>query len=237
MLSRATLVVVHLVGDALLLWLGYRWLGMSESSGSNLVASFAMVLVMIAGVAWLHGLALSQFGGLPVRRAAVRSLRCLAPLTGLCVLALAVYAALIWLQSNYAKAAFEIASFLTLHLRTPVPPSAIQRIFHVIVLTLDWGIVPAALLRISGRIAAENPIRRRNFWLFSMAVAALLFCAIRTPFKLFFWIPTIASFNGQLLSFVVRAGAGYLLFVVCILLLEFITVAGMPFETQASTAV
>ncbi len=244
MFSRLILLLVHLAGNVVLLWLAYRWLGMDESNSSHLVASFALAAGIVVGFAWLHGFALAKFSGLRLPEAALRSLLKLARLTLLCLLAIAVYAVLAWIEARYSRPAFVIASFLTLHLRTAIPPRAIQNVFHAVVLAFEWGIVPAALLLVAAKITAArssgsraHPVSRRSFFLFAMLVAALLLCAIWVPLKLFFWIPGVISFNGQLASMVVRLGLGYLLLVFSILLLEFITAAGRPADTQPSTAV
>lgn len=244
MRSRLVLILVHLVGNALLLWLVYRWLGMDESDRAHLFGSFVLATGVVLGFAWLHGFALAKFSGLRLRKAAVRGLVKLVPVALVCLLAIAVYTVLGWVQASYSKPAFVIASFLTLHLRTAVPPGGIQKLFHAVVLALEWGIVPAALLLLGAKITSarsnrrrERPLWRRSFFLFAIVVAALLLCAIWLPLKLFFWIPGIVSFNGQLASLIFRVGVGYLLFVFCILLLEFATAAGKPADTQPSTVV
>ncbi len=240
--SRLILVLVHLAGNALLLWLVYRWLGMDESDSGHLFASVGLAAGIVLGFAWLHGFALAKFSGLSVHRAAIRSLLKLIPVTVVCLLAVAVYAVLGWVQTRYSQPAFVIASFLTLHLRTAIAPRAIQNVFHLVVLALEWGIAPAGLLLLAARITSarsndrrESPLWRRSFFLFAIVVAALLLCAIRVPLKLFFWIPGILSFNGQLASLIIRVVIGYLLFVFCILILEFITASGKPADTQPST--
>jgi hypothetical protein len=237
---RWTLVVTHLVSDALLLWLGYRWLGLDESDGPHLLASFGLAAVILIGFSWLHGFSLLKFSGPFLPQAASRSLRALIPLTLLSLLAIAIYVTLAWVQAKYAQPAFVIASFLTLHFGKPIPPAAIQSIFHVILLILQWAIVPAVLLRMAlktiGRRAPERSSLTRSFPLFALIAALLLLCAIWVPLKLFYWIPNVTSFSGQMFSFILRVGFGYLLFVSCTLLLDFVTASGSPTDTQPVTA-
>ena len=57
------LVIAHLVGNALLLYVGYRWLGMSESDGPHLLASISALLLFVFGALWLHGTALLNSPG------------------------------------------------------------------------------------------------------------------------------------------------------------------------------
>ena len=51
------LIAIHLAGNALLLWLGYYWLGLGESRAATLAWSAAIALVIVAGACWLHGAA------------------------------------------------------------------------------------------------------------------------------------------------------------------------------------
>jgi len=53
--------VLHLVADALLLWLGYLWLGVGESTGLRLFASALEALAMLALACWLLGATLVFF--------------------------------------------------------------------------------------------------------------------------------------------------------------------------------
>ena len=66
------LFLLHLVTDALLLWLGYEWLGVGESTRLRLVWSALDALAILALVCWFHGATLVFFhtGGGPERGAA-----------------------------------------------------------------------------------------------------------------------------------------------------------------------
>ncbi len=59
--SIALLCVLHLLGNALLLWLGYYWLGIGEANGLQLAWSAFVILVFICSAIWLHGTALALF--------------------------------------------------------------------------------------------------------------------------------------------------------------------------------
>ena len=47
--------MLHLVANALLLWLGYEWLGVGESTALRLAWSALDALAILALVCWLHG--------------------------------------------------------------------------------------------------------------------------------------------------------------------------------------
>lgn len=244
--STTNLAVVHLIGNALLLYLGYRWLGMSESDGLHLLGSIVVFLIFVFGALWLHGTAFAHFDGTANRsfsRAALRTLRHLAPLFVLGVLAAVIYGMLGWWHDSLQHNAFVIGSYTTMKLRKPVPPSSVERWFHAFIWILRWVVVPVILLPLAAGAAADGwrgirwrslvPGRRILYWI---EVCALLLCAIWVPLRLVHWIPPLSGFNGQFASLAVRLGTGYLLFVAALLSLEFFTSSGRPRATQIRTA-
>lgn len=241
--SRLVLFACHLVGNALLLLLAYYWLGVSESNAGHLLWSIFLALILIGGTAWLHGFALAQFHGLCLRRSALSSLRNLLPLVLLTLVAIAVYGALTWLANSDEHAAYAIGSYSTMKLRRPVAPSGVHRIIQGLFWITHWVVVPAVLLPLAGAVSVvgwrgwnRHSLRLSRRFLYWIEVGVLLVLAIWVPLRLFFWVPLIGSFAGQMTSFVLRAGIGYLLFVSGLLLLEFLTASGNPREIQPSTA-
>ena len=244
--STSAIGIAHLIGNALLLYLGYYWLGMRESDALHLLSSIVVLLIFVLGAAWLHGTALTHFdrtAKLNFRAAAMRTLCHLLPLFVLAVVAAIIYGLLAWWHDSFQHNAFVIGSYSTLKLRKPVPPSAVERIFHIFIWILRWIVVPALLLPLAAGAALEGwrgirlralaPGRRVLYWI---QVCALLLCAIWIPLKLVHWIPHIDSFGGQFASLAARMGIGYLLFVAALLTLEFFTSSGRPRATQLSTA-
>ena len=55
------LFLLHLVANALLLWLGYDWLGVGESTRLRLAWSGLDALAILALVCWFHGATLVFF--------------------------------------------------------------------------------------------------------------------------------------------------------------------------------
>jgi hypothetical protein len=234
---------LHLLGIALLLWLGYYWLGTDESDARHLLLSALIPLLVIVGATALHGLALAHFSGLPLRAAAARSGRNLLPLVVLSLLALVLYGGIVWAAERFAGgAAYTLRSSATMALQKPVPPGLFRRILQVLFWILEWIAIPAVLLPLAAVIAVDGWggwswrwQRLTKRWLYWIEVGALLVCAIWLPLKLFFWVPHFASFSSQMASFMARAGLGYLLFVGGALVLDFLTSSGKPREIQPST--
>ncbi len=244
MKSRVALLICHLLGNALLLWLGYWWLGFDESNNRRLLGSAAVIIAFIAGTAWLHGMALAHFSGLPLRRAAARGVANLPALFALGLFTIALYGGLIWLGYHFVGAAYTLGSASTLQFKRPVSPRAVERFFSIALLIVQWVAAPVLLLPLARSIAVDGwrgwqlrSLRRSRRVMYWIEVAALLFIGLWLPFRLFFWTPKIDSFGGQFWSLAGRMAAGYLLFVVALLLIEFFTSAGKPRETQPSTVV
>lgn len=240
------LVIAHLVGNALLLYVGYRWLGMSESDGPHLLASISALLLFVFGALWLHGTAFASFdrtGNGSFGSAALRTLRHLLPLFVLAVAAAVIYGLLAWWHDSFQHNAFAIGSYTTMKLRKPVSPSSIERGFHAFIWILRWMVVPVILLPLAAGAATNGrpgihwrSLARGRSVIYWLEVCALLLCAIWLPLRLVNWIPPVSSFNGQFASLAARLGFGYLLFVAALLSLEFFTASGRPRLTQVSTA-
>src|SRR5450759_4082005 len=126
------LFLLHLVADALLLWLGYEWLGVGESTRVRLVWSALDALAILVLVCWFHGATLVFFrtGGAPEISGAFRTaLRHIPALVVAATLVLVLYGLLVWAAAASGQPAFRLASWLTLKLRTPVKPTTMARIF------------------------------------------------------------------------------------------------------------
>ncbi len=228
------LVIVHLVGNALLLWLGYYWLGVGEGSGPALLWSALVALLLLSLECCLHGATLAYFARAAVLpREILVILRRLGQFMAATLILLAVYFLLTRWADYSAQPAFKIASWLTLTFRKPVRPPAILAILNAALWLMRWMILPVVALPALSRIATGRwPARKMLYWI---EVPILLLCAVWLPLKLMGWIPTVDGFALQMFSFVVRALVAYLLFVGAWLALEFLTSGGKPRSTQPST--
>jgi len=240
-----TLLALHLAGNALLLWLGYYWLGTSESRALTLLWSFAVALVAVCLACWLHGGTLVYFAdpaaGLP--RAFRTALRQLPAILAATLAVVVVYVLISRWEDASSQYGFKTASWLTLKLRKPVRPAAVMRIVSAAFFVVRWMILPWLLLPMVAGIARggwggfrrfARHGGRRLYWL---KTPVLALCAFWLPLRLIGWVPHVDSFVLEILSFTVRLLCAYLLFVGSWLLLAFWTSAGKPVASQPKTTV
>ena len=229
------LFAIHAVGNALVLGLAYYWLGIGESSAGAPVwgATLAVVILTMAGC--LQGGTLVFFRADQPRSlsAAFRTvLRHMAPLLAAVILIAAVYWLLAQWAAYSATPALRIASWCTLKLRKPIKPATVLRAFDLVLALVRWMAIPVFVLPMFSGIAARGwrgaaefgRHRRSRFYWFAAPV--LLLCALALPWQLVGWVPRVPSFTLEMLSFMVRAAAAYLLFIAGWMFLASVTSGG-----------
>jgi hypothetical protein len=237
--------LLHLAANALLLGIGYYWLGLGESRAATLAWSIAVASFLVLLFCWTYGAGLAYFRD--PRNSALTawrtSLRNLIPFA---VAALAAGALLLAVMSGadlFAGYGFRLASYLSLKFHIGAKPSSIAAIPQRIALTIEWVVLPVLLLPMlsaiseSGwrgfRSAGAGP-RRRIYWI---QAPVLLLIVVYLPIRLVNWVPAVPGFGMQVFSFAARALAAYLLFGMGWLLLAFVTSGGSPRATQPMTVV
>jgi hypothetical protein len=150
-----TLCLAHLLGNALLLWLGYYWLGLGEESAGVLLWSLLVAAAMALGACWLHGAAFACWAG-PSDRPFRLALRNLAPIAAAAVAVAALYLLLARWAGYSSQPAFRIASWLTLALRKPVKPATVLAVFNAALWVVRWAVLPALLLPRFAGVAARG---------------------------------------------------------------------------------
>src|ERR1017187_8033326 len=224
------LFVLHLVADALLLWLGYLWLGVGESTRALLLFSAVAAVGILALACWVHGATLVFFrkGDGPAIGINDAFRTALVPLpapVAAAVLVLALYGFLAWAAEASGQPAFRLASWLTLKLRTAVKPTTVARIFLGGFWILRWVVLPVALLPMASGIAARGwrgfaEFTWRTGWRRWLEVPLLLVAGLLLPFALLSWVPEVSGFTLEVISFSLRALVAYILFVAALWTLE-----------------
>jgi hypothetical protein len=230
--SIRRLCLAHLVANALLLWLGYEWLGVGEGTIPRLLWSAVFALAILTAFCGLHGATFSWFRGANIR---VR----LFPLVLAVITVIVLYALLAKWADYSPQPAFKLASYLTLKFRKPVKPATVLRVFNAALWLVRWVLLPLILLPVASGVSALGWRGFREFgwrgrgWLLA---PILLLCGLWLPFVLLGWVPRVSGFWLQMASFVVRTGMAYLLFVAAAVALAFVTSRGRPVLSQPSTA-
>jgi hypothetical protein len=229
--------LLQLLLNAILLWLAYEWLAMSEFTVMRLVGSAIAALAILAAASWLHGATFASFreGAGPGAGTSFRTvLRHLLPLLLMVLAAIAIYSFLAWWAGYSITPAAELASWLTLKFRKPVRPDTVLRCFDAVLWMVRWVLLPADLLPLFSGIAARgwrgfNEFGwRRYSRLYRLEVPLLVLCAIWVPFRLVDWVPHVKGFNMEMTSFALRVLAAYLLFVSAAMVLAYLTSRGKP---------
>lgn len=225
------LFAAHFAGNAALLALAYYWLGIGESRLPALAWSALLAIATVGLACWLYGGAFAYFAEEKprIRSAFASAARRLVPLLAVAALAAAIY----WLLAEWAqyssKPASGIASYLTYHLRKPVRPASVLRVFNAVLWVMRWAVVPVLLLPVvtgaairgwSGFRAVGALARRIPYW---VEAPLLLLLALRAPGQLLDWKPRVAGFGLEVTSFTLRALAAYVLFITGLLLLAYFT--------------
>ena len=231
--------LVQLPANALLLWLAYEWLVLPESTPLRLAWSAVAALSILAAASCLHGATFASFrsGAEPGLVPAFRTvLRHLLPLVLMVLAAIAIYSFLAWWAGYSSTPAFKLASWLTLKFRKPVRPATVMRYFNAILWMVRWVLLPADLLPLFSGVASRGWRGfdefgwRRYSRRYRLEVPLLTLCAVWVPFRLVDWVPRVKGFNMEMLSFALRVGAAYLLFVSAAMVLAFLTSRGKPAE-------
>jgi len=211
------LFLIHLVGNALLLWLGYYWLGVGESRAATLIWSAAVLL---------HGATFVCFAGADLKSALRSTLRNVLPILVIVCAATAIYLLLEQWADYSQQPAFRIASWLTMKFRKPVKPTSVERIFNIVLWIVEWVVIPVFLVPIFAAAASRGwrglrpRAPERRYWILC---PVLLVLALWLPMRLITWTPYHGAFSLEMISFVFRAAAACLLFLFNWLLLARMT--------------
>jgi len=233
-MTRTTRIfcLLQVPANALLLWLAYGWLAMSESTALRLAGSAVAALALVAAASYLHGATFTSFRGggkMSVGEAFRTTLRHLLPLLLVVLAAIAIYAFLAWWAGYSVTPAVKLASWLTLTFRKPVRPATVLRYFSAILWMVRWVLLPADLLPLFSGVAARGWRGldefgwRRYSRLYRLEVPLLTLCALWVPLRLVDWVPHVSGFTMEMVSFALRVVASYFLFVSAAVVLAYLT--------------
>jgi hypothetical protein len=245
MQSVRGLAILHALMSAVVLWLGYYWLGIGETRAATLLWSGLIAVLFAVLACWTYGASFAFFDGEQNRRVSAAwksALRNLLPLAvAAAVIAVIYYLLSIW-DDYSSHPASQVASYLTLKLRKPVRPASVLRLFRFVLGLVRWVALPVFLLPMIAAISSQGWHGFRSLgtlarkWLYWIQAPVLLLCSLWMPLAILGWVPRVHSFGLEAASFTVRALLAYLLFVAAWLVLAFVTSSGTPRFTQSKTA-
>ncbi len=202
--------LIDAVGNLVLFALVFYWLGLPVASAGNLAWAAILGLMIIALAAYLVAFGFNRDSRAATGKVPVMLIWLL--LVGLVLAALTP----VW---NWAPSIGNwLGSALTFGTRTPVKPEWVTTLYRWVV-GLAGGLVVAGIFLPAAARAAEKGSSGLSDWrpIFSggYLVTALIyaFAGLWLPWTLFWWIPAIASFEGQMTSFVLRVGLAFAIYV------------------------
>lgn len=237
--------LLHFTGNAASIASIYWWLGIGDAKAWQLFATVIFGTAILFFGLWLHCGTFVWFRDqqppslMPAFRSSLRKLPAFASIG---LIALLVYLSIHWLDSRAYPPSVSIASWLTFHIRKPVPPLRIYQGFHAGLWAIRWLILPAYLLPLASAVSVHGWRAFRGvgtqtlpqfYWL---KCVTLTLGAFYLPALLIHWIPEVHGITLQTSSFVARFLLAYLLFITAWLLLLFFSSGGRPRAAQPITA-
>ena len=186
-------LVLHLIGNAVLILLLYAWLGIRDARVFQIAISVLLGVALLGAALWLHAGTWHWMRAQDWRVPSATLLRCAG--------GLAMFVGLLWLLSLIPldKAALWTASLLTLKTRKQVTPDSVSRVYAAIVWLVKWFVLPIVLL---------GQWKRPRFWL---VLAGVLLLGWYVPQRLMHWAPQFKSTTAEIASLMLRWSIAYML--------------------------
>lgn len=188
------------------------WLRLPDSTWWYLVLQAVIGAALLLGAGALLSLAVDSLaddsraprrGRLPWRRVFAGA--------ALVVLAAFLYWFAGWVQATLGPRIWTVPSWLTYHLRHPIPVRPFQAAWRWIVFWVELAVIPAFAVGLLARWL-HGPSRRRNAWLFwSVAIGLAALCDW-LPWRIAWWVPHFYYGWSEALSAGLRLAAAAILF-------------------------
>lgn len=222
--------LIQAVGNALLFWCAFTWLGIRDARSGQLVATAVFGLLIATSWLWLQNGMFVYCGDRSqgIWPAYRKGLRTLALFSVLAISFVVLYWAIGKLEGPLTTAGQRTASWLTFYLRRPVKPATCVRVYLAVLWGFRWIVVPAVMLPVAAG-AARSGLKglwrggSKVFWLEYLVALVLGFYI---PSLLMGRIPKLSGTAAQILSFVVRFGVAYVLMVTAWLAVAFFSARG-----------
>ena len=221
--------LIQAVGNALLFWCAFTWLGIRDSKTLQLVETALLGLVILVPWLWLQDGTMAfcsdrsqgLWGGF--RRGA----KTLAIFSAVVILFGLLFWALGKLEAPLMTAGERTASWLTFHLRKPFKPASWSRGYLALLWAVKWIVLPVVMLPVAAGAASEGVrgLKRGPSKVFCVQYLVALAVGYYLPGWLMHWVPNVESTGAQVMSFAVRFSIAYVLMVSTWLSLAFFSAA------------
>jgi hypothetical protein len=230
--------LIQALGNALLFWCAFAWLGIRDSKTSQLVETAVFGVLILLPWLWLQDGSMVYCGdrsrGLwGAFRAGVKTLAVFAAVV-------AAFALLFWalgkLEGPLETAGQRTASWLTFHLRKPIKPATWIRAYTAVLWGVRWIVLPVLMLPIVSGAAREGVrgLRRRRGKVFWLQYLIALGIGLYVPEVLIHWVPKLTGTGAQMASFGMRFGVAYVLLITAWLAIAFYSAPGRALQRKES---
>lgn len=217
--------LIQAVGNALLFWCAFSWLGIRDSRNWQLVETAVLALLILVPWLWLQDGTMVYCGDRSqgLWAAFRRGLSTLAIFSAIVIALVVISWALGKLDEPLTRAGQRTASWLTFHLRKPIKPATWIRGYLAVLWGVRWIVLPALALPIAAGAALNGASGvwhrgRKVFWIEYLIALGVGFYL---PGVLMGWVPKLTGTGAQVLSFVLRFGLAYVLIITAWLAVTF----------------
>jgi hypothetical protein len=217
--------LIQALGNALLFWLAFTWLGIRDSKTWQLAETAGLGLLIVLPWLWLQDGTLSYCGDRSqgLWGAFRRSAKTISIFTAVFLTFVLLLWALGKLEEPLYNAGQRTASWLTFHLRKPIKPATWAAAYVAVLWGLRWIVLPLLVLPVAAGVAVQGA---RGMWrraprvLWLQYLAALLI-GFYLPMRLIHWVPKLSETSAQVMSFTLRFGIAYVLMITAWLAVAF----------------
>jgi hypothetical protein len=221
--------LIQAVGNALLFWCAFTWLGIGDSKTWQLFETAAVGVLILVPWLWLQDGTLAYCGdrSLGLSGAFRRSAKTFVIFS----LVVAIFVLLFWglgkLEAPLATAGERTASWLTFHVRKPFKPASWARAFTAVLWGVKWIVLPVVMLPMAAGAARNGAggMWRRGGKVFWLQYLMALVVGFYIPGVLMHWVPKLTETTAQVISFGLRFWIAYVLIISAWLAVAFFSAA------------
>jgi hypothetical protein len=221
--------LIQAVGNLLLFWWAFTWLGLRDSKTTQLVETAIFGLLILLPWLWLQDGTFAYCGDRSqgLWGAFRKGAKTLAIFTVVAIVFALFFWALGKLADPLTTAGQRTASWLTFHVRKPIKPDSWVKAYLALLWGVRWIVLPVLLLPVAAGAAMEGTrgLRRKARVVFCLQYLGALLIGFYVPSVLLHWVPKMTETTAQVISFTLRFGLAYVLMITAWLAVAFFSSA------------